>query len=79
MKSLTTHYTQEILLDNVVQRITAAVGLGMMTIPLWWLQYVAGDPQTRLKIIIGCILLFGFGAAIVTVAKPLEILAATAV
>ena len=79
MKSPATHYTQEVLLDNVVPRITAALGVGMMIIPLWWLHYVAEAQQTRLNIITGCMLLFGLGAVIVTGARPLEILAATAV
>ena len=58
-----------------------STGLAMLIGPLWWLQQITADEsnlQSRLGIITGFIVCFAGILSIVTVAKPFDVLAATA-
>ncbi len=64
-------------MDAVVTIVITSIGLGMLVGPLWWLKFKS-NPMVRLEIITGCILLFAILLSVVTVARPFEVLAATA-
>ncbi|MCJ1475852.1 hypothetical protein MMC13_004516 [Lambiella insularis] len=80
-QSKTTIYTEDTRVDKVVTFTVISIGLGMLIGPLWWLQQITADEsnlQIRLGIITGFIIGFAGILSIVTVAKPFEVLAATA-
>ncbi|MCJ1432761.1 hypothetical protein MMC27_002118 [Xylographa pallens] len=80
-RSKTTIYTDDTRVDKVVTFTVMSTGLGMLIGPLWWLQQITADEsnlQSRLGIITGFIVCFAGILSIVTVAKPFDVLAATA-
>jgi len=64
-------------LDAVVFGVVISLGLALLLGPMWALQFVA-DGVKRLGIITGFILLFTGLLSSATIAKPFEVLAATA-
>ena len=77
----TTVYVRESAIDKFVTGITLLLGLGMIVGPLWWLHFLSmeqPDPLARLQVITGFSVVFTALLSILTVAKPFEILAATA-
>ncbi|KAL2040569.1 hypothetical protein N7G274_006548 [Stereocaulon virgatum] len=77
----TTVYNNDRALDKVVTFITVLLGLAMIIGPLWLLQYLAthrSNLQARLGVITGFLALFTTLTSLFTVAKPFEVLAATA-
>ena len=52
----------------------------MLVGPLWWLQYLSAQKNTeyQLAVITGFLVLFTILLSILTVARPFEVLAATA-
>ncbi|MCJ1483705.1 hypothetical protein MMC06_003873 [Schaereria dolodes] len=79
--SETTSYEKSARVDKAVTCTTICLGLAMLIGPLWWLQQITADQSNlahRLEIISGFIIVFTFLMGIVTVAKPFEVLAATA-
>ena len=77
----TTEYVRESLIDKFVTCVTLLLGLGMIVGPLWWLQHLSieqPDPYARLQVITGFSVMFTVLLSILTVAKPFEVLAATA-
>ena len=52
----------------------------MLVGPLWWLQHISAQNNTeyRLAVITGFLVLFTILLSILTVARPFEVLAATA-
>ncbi|KAL8922483.1 MAG: hypothetical protein Q9172_003548 [Xanthocarpia lactea] len=76
-ESETTIYNIEETIDKFVTCVTIGLGLIMLIAPLWLLQYVVND-MGRLKIITGCLIVFTILLSIVVVARPFEVLAATA-
>ena len=52
----------------------------MLVGPLWWLQYLSArnNAEYRLAVITGFLVLFTILLSILTVARPFEVLAATA-
>ncbi|KAL8658703.1 MAG: hypothetical protein Q9226_000817 [Calogaya cf. arnoldii] len=80
-KSETTVYSEEGIIDKTVTCVTIGLGLIMLIAPLWLLQYVYSsepDMKARLKIITGFLIGFTILLSIVAVARPFEVLAATA-
>lgn len=79
--SKTTIYSDEEKIDKFVTCVTVGLGLIMLVAPLWLLQYVyveVPDLMPRLKIITGFLIGFTALLVIVAVARPFEVLAATA-
>ncbi|UNI23750.1 hypothetical protein JDV02_009550 [Purpureocillium takamizusanense] len=76
-QSGTTLYFSNTRFDAFVTLTVIAAGLMLLLGPMWWLQFVA-DSVKRLGIITGFILLFTGLLASATVAKPFEVMAATA-
>ena len=77
----TTVYNKDSILDRVVTFITVMLGLAMLIGPLWLLQHLSNNQSTlhaRLGIITGFLALFTTLTSLFTVAKPFEVLAATA-
>ncbi|KAL8772816.1 MAG: hypothetical protein Q9209_002161 [Squamulea sp. 1 TL-2023] len=80
-ESETTIYSEEERIDKFATCVTIGLGLFMLIAPLWLLQlsYKAGpDMKARLKIITGFLIGFTILLSVVTVARPFEVLAATA-
>ncbi|KAK3356451.1 hypothetical protein B0T25DRAFT_536795 [Lasiosphaeria hispida] len=77
IKSPTTLYLSNKRLDAVVFGVVITFGLALLLGPMWTLQFVA-DGMKRLGIITGFILLFTGLLSSATIAKPFEVLAATA-
>ncbi|KAL8891094.1 MAG: hypothetical protein Q9215_001866 [Flavoplaca cf. flavocitrina] len=80
-ESETTTYSEEGRIDKFVTGVTIGLGLVMLIAPLWLLQYVYSaqpDMKARLKIITGFLIGFTIFVSIVAVARPFEVLAATA-
>ncbi|KAL9033860.1 MAG: hypothetical protein Q9180_005725 [Flavoplaca navasiana] len=80
-ESETTTYSEEGRIDKFVTCVTIGLGLVMLIAPLWLLQYVYSaepDMKARLKIITGFLIAFTIFVSIVAVARPFEVLAATA-
>ncbi|KAL8998395.1 MAG: hypothetical protein Q9169_002523 [Polycauliona sp. 2 TL-2023] len=80
-ESETTVYSEEGRIDKFVTCITIGLGLVMLIAPLWLLQYVYSeqpDMKARLKIITGFLVGFTLLLSVVAVARPFEVLAATA-
>ncbi|KAL8668914.1 MAG: hypothetical protein Q9168_006474 [Polycauliona sp. 1 TL-2023] len=80
-ESETTIYSEEGRIDKFVTCITIGLGLVMLIAPLWLLQYVYSeqiDLKARLKIITGFLIGFTILLSVVAVARPFEVLAATA-
>ena len=73
----TTVYSKDSLVDRIVTFITMFLGLGMLIGPLWWLQNLS-ESKKRLEVITGFLFVFTVLLSILTVAKPFEVLAATA-
>lgn len=68
-------------MDKFVTCVTIVLGLMMLVAPLWLLQYVYAikpDPVARLKIITWFLLGFPMIFGMVALARPLEVLTATA-
>ncbi|KAL8966722.1 MAG: hypothetical protein Q9183_003240 [Haloplaca sp. 2 TL-2023] len=79
--SETTIYSEEEKMDKMVTCITIGLGLAMLIAPLWLLQYVyTAEPnlETRLGVITGFLVAFALLLSVVVVARPFEVLAATA-
>ncbi|OAQ59435.1 hypothetical protein VFPPC_10493 [Pochonia chlamydosporia 170] len=76
-QSATTNYYSNARLDASVAFIIITTGLLLLLGPMWWLQFVR-DEVKRLGIITGFVLLFTSLLASTTVARPFEVLAATA-
>ncbi|KAL2050846.1 hypothetical protein ABVK25_008907 [Lepraria finkii] len=77
----TTVYSKDSILDGVVTFITVMLGLAMLIGPLWLLQRLSNNQSTlhaRLGVITGFLALFTPLPSLFTVAKPFEVLAATA-
>ena len=65
----------------MVTCITIGLGLAMLIAPLWLLQYVyTAEPnlKTRLGVITGFLVAFTLLLSVMVVARPFEVLAATA-
>ena len=78
-ESQTTIYNKESRIDKFVTCATIVVGLAMLIGPLWLLQSISGKGQNaRLVIISSFLIAFTLLVSVVTVAKPFEVLAATA-
>lgn len=75
--SETTFYHNERLLDAFTNSIIVACGLIMIFAPLWWLNFIVKS-TTRLAITTGFVALFTILLSSATVARPFEVLAATA-
>lgn len=78
----TTIYNREAMLDKLITCVIISTGLCMLIGPLWWLQRLsAHQPKSKagLGVITGFLVLFTMSLSILTVAKPFEVLAATAV
>ena len=76
-----TVYNKDWVSDKILTVFTIIVGLGMLIGPLWLLQYLStesSNSQVRLGVITGFIALFTILTSLFTVAKPFEVLAATA-
>lgn len=56
------------------------LGVGMLVGPLWWLQHLSAKDglKARLAVITGFLIVFTILLSILTVARPFEVLAATA-
>ena len=76
-RSETTIYNMEERIDKFVTCVTIGLGLIMLIAPLWLLQYVDSD-MGRLRIITCFLVGFTFLLSILVVARPFEVLAATA-
>lgn len=79
--SHTTIYSDEVRMDKFVSCVTIVLGLMMLVAPLWLLQYVYAikpDPVARLKIITWFLVGFPMTFGMVALARPLEVLTATA-
>ncbi|KAL9613055.1 MAG: hypothetical protein Q9167_002401 [Letrouitia subvulpina] len=78
--SETTIYSKEKRIDKFVTCTTILLGLAMLIGPLWLLQHlvIRRDAQARLIVITCFMVVFTVLLSIVTVAKPFEVLAATA-
>lgn len=77
----TTVYNRDSVVDKLVTCLIMLFGLAMLIGPLWWLQHLSADQpnlQARLEVITGFLVLFTISLSILTVAKPFEVLAATA-
>ncbi len=77
----TTVYDRDSLIDKIVTCLILLLGLAMLIGPLWWLQEMSNDqlsPQVRLGVITGFLVLFTILLSNLTVARPFEVLAATA-
>ena len=77
----TTVYNRETVLDKIVTCVTVFLGLAMLIGPLWLLQHLSthqSNLQARLGVITGFLALFTILTSLFTVAKPFEVLAATA-
>ncbi|KAI7774483.1 hypothetical protein LA080_008316 [Diaporthe eres] len=77
VQSETTLYYSKRRLRHIVFGVIIGTGLLLLLGPMWALQFV-GDNVKRLVIITGFIILFTAVLASATVAKPFEVLAATA-
>ena len=77
VKSATTTYHSNTGFDAFVTAVLIILGLTLLLVPMWTLQFMTDDVK-RLGIITGFILLFTSLLASATVAKPFEVLAATA-
>ena len=80
-ESQTTIYSEGERIDKFVTCVTIGLGLLMLIAPLWILQYFYGaqaDMTARLGIITGFLIGFTALLSIVAVARPFEVLAATA-
>lgn len=77
VSSATTVYHSNTTLDAVSYAVVISLGLMLLIGPMWVLQFVADDVR-RLGIITGFVLVFTALLASATVAKPFEVLAATA-
>lgn len=73
----TTAYYSKKRLRNIAFGVIIGVGLLLLLGPMWALQFV-GDNIKRLLIITSFIMLFTAALASATVARPFEVLAATA-
>ncbi|KAL8711469.1 MAG: hypothetical protein Q9220_004127 [cf. Caloplaca sp. 1 TL-2023] len=74
-------YDIEERIDKFVTGITIILGLAMLITPLWLLQYLYSeqrDLKMRLEIITCFLIGFTVLLSIVTVARPVEVIAATA-
>jgi hypothetical protein len=76
-KSPTTVYHSDRALDAFTNGAIIAIGLFMLFGPLWWLAFIDSS-IARLGITTGFVFFFTILLASATVAKPFEVLAATA-
>lgn len=76
----TTVYSKESVVDKSVTFVTMVLGVGMLVGPLWWLQHLStqNNLEARLAVITGFLIVFTILLSIITVARPFEVLAATA-
>lgn len=77
VSSETTLYHSSKALDAFVTFMIIALGLLLLLGPMWSLQFIQDDVR-RLGLITGAVLLFTAILASTTIAKPFEVLAATA-
>ena len=76
-----TIYAREVVIDRIFTCATLVLGLAMLVGPLWWLQHLSMDhpnPRAQLEVITGFLVMFTIMLSMLTVAKPFEVLAATA-
>lgn len=76
-----TIYNKESRIDKFVTCATIAIGLAMLLVPLWLLQYFTSrrtDTTNKLWIITAFLIGFAVLFSVLTVARPFEVLAATA-
>lgn len=74
-------YNKESRIDKIVTCAIIVIGLAMLLVPLWLLQYYTSegmDTRPKLGIITAFLIAFAALFSIVTVARPFEVLAATA-
>lgn len=79
----TTVYNKEARIDKIITFLTISAGLCMLIGPLWWLQQITVSTakqniEYRLGVITGFVVLFTVLLGSITVAKPFEVLGATA-
>ena len=75
----TTVYNKESVIDKSVTFVTMVLGVAMLIGPLWWLQHLThNNLEARLGVITGFLVVFTILLSILTVARPFEVLAATA-
>ncbi len=77
----TTVYNRDSLVHKFVTCLIMLFGLGMLIGPLWWLQHLSAEQpnlRARLEVITGFLIVFTILLSILTVARPFEVLAATA-
>ncbi|KAL2040567.1 hypothetical protein N7G274_006546 [Stereocaulon virgatum] len=76
----TTVYDNDPAVDKFVTCATIFLGLGMLIGPLWWLQQLANynNLKFRLAVITAFLMVFAVALSILTVAKPFDVLAASA-
>lgn len=76
----TTIYNKDSVVDKVVTCATMILGLAMIIGPLWLLWHLSDNQnlESRLGAITGFLVLFTILLSVLTVAKPWEVLAATA-
>lgn len=76
----TTVYNKESIIDKSVTIVTMVLGVAMLIGPLWWLQHLSTQKnlEARLAVITVFLILFTILLSILTVARPFEVLAATA-
>jgi hypothetical protein len=77
VKSDTTSYASDQMLDRVTTLGVIAAGLLMLLAPMWWLECVS-DSKARLAIITGFVCVFIMAMSTGTINKPFEVVAATA-
>jgi len=75
--SQTTYYHSNRGLDAFTTFVIVTTGLLLLLVPMWVLQFVENSIR-RLGVITGVVLLFTALLASATIAKPFEVLAATA-
>lgn len=77
----TTVYNKDRFFEKFLTVFTIVIGLAMLIGPLWILQHLSTQPsnlEVRLGVITGFIAFFAILTSLFTVAKPYEVLAATA-
>lgn len=76
----TTVYNKDSAIDKSVTFVTMVLGVAMLVGPLWWLQQLSSQEnlKSRLAVITGFLIIFTILISILTVARPFEVLAATA-
>lgn len=77
----TIEFHRDSVVDKFVTCVTVMLGLAMLIGPLWILQHISAQQpnlEARLAVITGFLILFTILLSVTTVARPSEVLAATA-